>query len=132
MYNQVTLVGNVGKDADCRYSQTGVCFSGFSLATSESYRDGQEWKELTSWHKVEMFADLAEKYKDKIKKGMKVMVTGSLKYSEYTSADGHNVRVAFVKAARIIILSQQTQQPKYTPRVDPVEASKDMPDDLPF
>src|ERR1035441_7575792 len=49
--NKVILVGNVGKDPEVRYSQSGTPVANFSLATNERFKDRSgEWQDRTEWH----------------------------------------------------------------------------------
>ena len=51
--NKVILVGNVGKDPEVRYSQTGTPVANFSLATNERFKDRSgEWQDRTEWHNI--------------------------------------------------------------------------------
>ncbi len=89
--NKVILVGNLGRDPEVRFSQSGQKIANISVATSESWRDKQsgERREKTEWHRVVIFderiADVAEKY---LKKGSKVYLEGSLQTRKWTGNDG--------------------------------------------
>ena len=51
--NKVILVGNVGKDPEVRYSQSGTPVANFSLATNEKFKErNDQWPERTEWHTV--------------------------------------------------------------------------------
>ena len=51
--NKVILVGNVGKDPEVRYSQSGTPAANFSLATNERFKDlNDEWQDRTEWHSI--------------------------------------------------------------------------------
>ena len=79
MYNKVTLIGNVGKDPDCRTINEQPCCT-FSLATSESYKDKNgEWQNLTEWHNIVTWRKTAEYCEKYLKKGMQVLVEGKLR-----------------------------------------------------
>ena len=58
--NKVILVGNLGKDPDVRYTQTGSAVANFSIATSEQWndRDGKR-QERTEWHNIVVWDKLA-------------------------------------------------------------------------
>jgi single-strand DNA-binding protein len=60
--NKVILVGHLGQDPEVRYMPNSTAVTGFSIATSESWRDKQsgEMKENTEWHRVVLFGKLAE------------------------------------------------------------------------
>lgn len=89
--NKVTLIGNLGRDPEVRFSQTGDKIANLSIATSETWNDkaSGERKEKTEWHRVVIFnkflADIAEKY---LKKGSKVYLEGSLQTRKWTDNAG--------------------------------------------
>jgi single-strand DNA-binding protein len=89
--NKVTLIGNLGRDPEVRFSQTGDKIANISIATSETWNDkaSGERKEKTEWHRVVIFnkflADIAEKY---LKKGSKVYVEGALQTRKWTDNAG--------------------------------------------
>ena len=89
--NKVILVGNLGRDPEIRFTQSGQKIANMSVATSEQWRDKQtgERREKTEWHRVVVFderlADIVEKY---VKKGSKVYLEGSLQTRKWTGNDG--------------------------------------------
>ncbi len=89
--NKVILVGNLGRDPEIRFMQSGQKLANISVATSETWKDKQsgERREKTEWHRVVIFderlADIAEKY---LKKGSKVYLEGSLQTRKWTGNDG--------------------------------------------
>ena len=89
--NKVILVGNLGRDPEIRYSQSGVKIVNMRLATSENWKDKQtgERREKTEWHTVVIFderlADVAEQY---LHKGSKIYIEGQLQTRKWTGNDG--------------------------------------------
>ena len=84
--NQVTLIGNAGKDAEFRQFDGGGCIAQFSLATTErgyKLQNGTEVPDHTDWHYIRVQGKLAEIARDFIKKGMKLAVVGKIRYREY-------------------------------------------------
>ena len=83
--NEVTLIGNVGKDVEVKVFDNGGKIAKFSLATTESYKrkDGEK-VENTAWHNVvirsEPLVNIAERY---VGKGSSVCVKGKVYYREY-------------------------------------------------
>lgn len=81
-FNQVILIGNVGKDPEFRAMTSGARVCSFSLATSERWKDKRtgERKEHTDWHNVVVFNEniqnVIEQY---VEKGSKIMVQGQVK-----------------------------------------------------
>lgn len=88
--NKVILIGNCGKDPECRTMQDGKRVANVSLATSESWKDKAtgEKKEKTEWHRVVAFGQLAEVIEKYVKKGSKLYVCGSLQTRKWTDKDG--------------------------------------------
>ena len=70
MVNKVILVGNLGQDADLRFSNAGVAVCNFSMATSERWtnKDGEK-QERTEWHRVALWGKLADSLSQYLKKG---------------------------------------------------------------
>ena len=89
--NKVILVGNLGRDPEVRFMQSGDKVVNLALATSERWTDRQsgERREKTEWHRVVVFdqniADVAEKY---LKKGSKVYLEGQLQTRKWTDQSG--------------------------------------------
>ena len=89
--NKVILVGNLGKDPEVRTLESGSKVVGFSLATSEKYKDKitGEQRVQTDWHNIVMWrnlADIADKY---LRKGMQVYIEGKLRTRSWQDRDGN-------------------------------------------
>jgi len=89
MYNKVVLVGNLTRDVEIRYSQSGSAIGNVGIATS------RKWKSQTGEQKDEvMFIDLtffgrtAEIANQYLRKGSKVLVDGRLQFQQWTAQDG--------------------------------------------
>ena len=84
--NKVLLIGNVGKDPEIRHLQGGATVATITLATSERYKDRNgETREITEWHTViawRQLADLAENY---IRKGSQIYVEGRIRSPKATA-----------------------------------------------
>jgi len=77
--NKVILIGHLGQDPDVRTTASGQIVATLSLATSESYTDKQGQKqERTEWHRVVLWAKLAELAQRYLKKGSQIYVEGKL------------------------------------------------------
>lgn len=89
--NKVILVGNLGRDPEVRYMQSGDKVVNLAIATSERWTDrtSGERREKTEWHRVVVFdqniAEVAEKY---LKKGSKVYIEGQLQTRKWTDQSG--------------------------------------------
>ena len=79
MYQSLTIVGNVGRDPEMRYTPSGQAVTSFSVATNRQYtaNSGEPVKE-TTWFRVTTWGKLAETCNKFVKKGMKVLVEGRI------------------------------------------------------
>jgi single-strand DNA-binding protein len=82
--NKVILVGNLGKDPEVRFTNTGSAVANFSIATSEVWndRDGKR-QERTEWHNIVVWGKQAEHCGQYLSKGRQVYVEGSIRTSSY-------------------------------------------------
>jgi single-strand DNA-binding protein len=79
MYHQIIIVGNVGKDTEMRYTPSGQAVASFSVATNRSYTTGGgETVKETIWFRITAWGKQAEVCNQYVKKGMKVLVEGTL------------------------------------------------------
>ena len=79
MYQQLIIVGNLGKDPEMRYTPSGTPVTSMNIATNRKYTgsDGQVVKE-TTWFRVSVFGKMAETCAQYLKKGSAVLVEGRL------------------------------------------------------
>ena len=82
--NKVILVGNVGKDPEVKYSQSGTPVATLSLATNERFKDRNgEWQDRTEWHSIVAWQRLAEIVGEYVAKGSKVYIEGKIQTSSW-------------------------------------------------
>ena len=107
--NRVVLIGNLGKDTEVRFTQTGNAVCNFSIAISEKWRDQSgELKEKTEWVNIVVWGKRAEACGQYLAKGSKVAVEGKLQ-TRSVESNGFKKYVTEVVAERVEFLS--------TPRV---------------
>ena len=83
-FNQLTIVGFLGKDAQTKVLKNGTTVVNFSVATKRSWKDNNdEWQERTQWHQVVGFGDGFAKLAERLAKGAHVFVQGELTTREY-------------------------------------------------
>jgi single-strand DNA-binding protein len=86
MKNTATLVGFVGNTPEVRTAQSGASITGFSLATTRSFKDSEGIRQTeTEWHRVTCFNGIGKCVAEHVSKGAMVMVTGRIHYSRWTS-----------------------------------------------
>lgn len=78
--NKVMLIGNLGRDPEIRYSQSGTAVVNFSIATSEQWTDRNtgERQERTEWHRIVVFGKQAEACEKYLFKGSSIYIEGRL------------------------------------------------------
>ncbi|MBN1680501.1 MAG: single-stranded DNA-binding protein [Anaerolineae bacterium] len=89
-YQYTIVIGNVGRDPELRYTQSGVAVCDFSIAVSRRWtdRNTNEQREKTTWFRVTAWRGLAETVNQYVHKGMQVMVTGEIEASAFLGQDG--------------------------------------------
>ena len=89
--NKVILIGNLGKDPEMRYMESGGAIANLTLATSEQWKDKSgEKHEKTEWHRVVFFGRLAEVVGEYLKKGSKIYVEGKIQTRKWQDNQGQD------------------------------------------
>jgi single-strand DNA-binding protein len=103
--NKVILVGNLGKDAELRFTPGGSAVSTLSLATTEKWKDksGQN-VEKTEWHQIVLWGKAAESLNEYLVKGKSVYVEGRLQTRTWDDKDGNKRYTTEVRSDRIVLL----------------------------
>ena len=130
MINKAILLGNLGKDPELRYTQSGLAICNLTLATSDVRvdKDGER-QELTEWHRITVWKKQAENCAKFLKKGSKIFVEGKITTSKYqdkeTGADRYSTDI---QAFNVKFLSKTNDDgaSQHTP-----ETNQSL-DDIPF
>jgi single-strand DNA-binding protein len=137
--NKIQLIGNLGRDAETRFTKDNLSITNFSIATTQSYKgkDGN-WVNETTWHNVTSF-NLGDFFKEGLKKGAKVYVEGRLTKREYTDKEGIKRYSTDVMMEKIILLNDRERGEHENHSNESTQnenRSEDVPtdnnDDLPF
>ena len=122
--NKVILLGNLGRDAETKFTPSGVARTTFSIATSRRWKDQQsgEWKEETDWHNIVLWR--SENLANYLTKGKQVYVEGRLQTRNYEDKDGKKVYMTEVVAEEVILVGgrggaeagEHSQAPQAMPR----------------
>ena len=142
--NRATIIGNVGRDPELRYSAAGAAVCNVTIATSRQWKskDSGEKVEETEWHRVVFYDRLAEIAGEYLKKGRSVYVEGRLKTRKWTDKEGVERYTTEIVAENMQMLGgrddgertappAQRQAPKPAARSS-ADAFGDMEDDVPF
>ena len=107
--NKVILVGNLGKDAEVRYTTGGSAVATISVATTEVWNDKSsgERQEKTEWHRVVIWGKTAENLKDYLTKGKQIYVEGKLQTRKWQDRDGNDKYTTEIRSDRIVLLGSR-------------------------
>jgi single-strand DNA-binding protein len=121
--NKVILVGNLGRDAEMRYTTGGSAVATLNMATQKKWKDeasGQQ-KEATEWHRVIVWGKTAEALAEYLTKGKQIYVEGKLQTRKWTDKEGVEKYTTEIKADRVVLLgggggpASQQAQPTHDP-----------------
>jgi len=102
--NKVILLGRLGKDAETKFTPSGVAKTTFSIATSRRWQDKQtnEWKEDTTWHNIVLWR--SENVAPYLLKGTQVYVEGRLDHRSYEDQQGQKKYFTEVVSEELILV----------------------------
>ena len=88
--NQITLVGNVTRDPELRFTPNGQATATFGLAVNRRWQNRQtnEWEEATSFFDIVCWRELAENAAESLSRGSRVIVNGRLDQRSWEGQDG--------------------------------------------
>jgi single-strand DNA-binding protein len=102
--NKVILLGNLGKDAETKFTQSQIARTTFSVATTRRLKDSQtnEWKDETEWHNVVLWR--SENVANYLLKGTRVYIEGRMQTRSWDDKDGNKKYMTEVVADELILL----------------------------
>ena len=136
--NKVILIGNVGKDPDVRYLDSGVAVATFSLATTErgyTLQNGTQVPDRTEWHNIVLWRGLAQTAEKYVHKGDKLYIEGKIRSRSYDDQNGIKRSIVEIFADNMEMLTPRgTAQPQQPMAQQPVQqpVAENPSDDLPF
>ena len=100
--NKVILIGNLGRDPETRYTQSGQCVANFTMATSENWTDKQgDKQERTEWHRIVAWGKTGELCDQYLSKGRKVYVEGKLQTRKWEDKNGNERSTTEINAQSV-------------------------------
>ena len=102
--NKVILIGNLGKDAETKFTPQGIAVSRFSIATTRRIKDSGtgDWKDETDWNNVVLWRN--ENLAQYLTKGKQVYIEGRLQTRSYDDKDGNKKYSTEVIAEEVMLL----------------------------
>jgi single-strand DNA-binding protein len=103
--NKVILIGNLGRDPELRYTQSGQPVANFTVATNENWtgRDGKR-EERTEWHRVVAWGKTAELCAQYLSKGRTVYLEGRIQTREWEDKEGQKRQTTEIVAQTVQFL----------------------------
>ena len=109
--NKVLLIGNLTRDPEMRYTNSGTPVVTFGMATNKSWKDeGGETKEIAEFHNLVAWNKMAEICQQLLAKGMKVYVEGSLNTRSWEAEDGGTRYKTEIRVEDMILLDSKGKQ----------------------
>lgn len=135
-FNEIHLLGNLGKDPVAVSTKSGATICNFSVATKYAYKDanGQAQEEV-SWHSITLFGKRADACIKYLKKGSAVYVVGRMHYRKFKDKSGNERLIAEVVASEIQFLSgTKTAEERQQVPVQQAQqsAAESLDEDCPF
>ena len=90
MFNRIVLVGNLTKDIDLRYTQSGAAIGSSGIAVTRKYTLNGEKREETCFIDLTFFGKQAEVSNQYLQKGSRLLVEGRLKFDQWTDNNRQN------------------------------------------
>lgn len=134
--NQLNFVGNIGNDAETRYTADGKAITSWSVALKSGFGKSEK----TSWVRCSMFGDRGSKIAIYLTKGSQVAVSGEVSLNEYTNKQGENKASLECNVSNVTLLGRkEPSEPKeaskangYQPQKEDLADLTQVEEDIPF
>ena len=140
-YNRAIICGNLGRDAELKYTPGGVAVATINVATTEVWNDknGQK-QERTEWHRCVIWDKQAEVLSEYLTKGKPVLIEGRIQTRKWVDKNQIERYSTEIRADKVVLLGSGKSGGGYPPH--PAETAADAPaqpqtvppddDDIPF
>lgn len=105
--NRVSLIGNLGKDPEMRYTPSGTAVGNLRIGVTERRKEGEEYKDQTEWVSVVLFGKTAENASKFLQKGRQVFVEGRLQTRTWEDKTGQTRYTTEVIANQLLFLGSK-------------------------
>lgn len=108
--NRVSLIGNLGKDPEVRYTQSGTAVGNLRIGVTERRKEGDDYKDQTEWISVVCFGKTAENASKYLQKGRQIFVEGRLQTRSWEDKTGQTRYTTEVIASQLLFLGSAKDQ----------------------
>ena len=131
--NKVILIGNLGKDPEVKYLESGIAVANISLATTENYKNKEGEKvSQTVWHDIVLWRGLAEIAEKYLKKGSSVYIEGKIRNRKWEDKEGIARYKNEILAENMTMLGSKPTAEKSNDNNSQNQEDSNTYDDLPF
>ncbi len=110
-FSKIVVIGNLGKDAEVRYTVQGNAVCDFTVAANERRRNQNgEIENVTTWFRVNLWGKQAEKISKYLTRGKQVFVEGRLRVDEWVDREGKNRHTLVIVATDVRLLGSKPEE----------------------
>ena len=124
--NNLNFTGNVGNDAETRFTADGKAITSWSVAMQSGYGKSEK----TNWVRCSMFGDRGEKLGKFLLKGTQVAVNGELSLNEYTNKAGENKATLECLVGNVTLMGKKDSKP--AEKITTTDSLDELESDIPF
>ena len=129
--NQVQLIGNLGADPECRVTTSGVAVANINVASTETWKKGDEKVEHTEWHRITLWAGLADVARQYLHKGNQVFIQGKLRTRKWEDQSGVERWSTEIHATDLVMLGQASGNGERPPAPTAADG-REIDDEIPY
>ena len=107
--NKVFLLGNLTRDPEMKFTQSGTAVCDFGIAVNKKYKSGDDWKEEVCFVDITVWGPRGESCAEHLSKGKQVFIEGELKFESWES-DGQKRNKLKVTAMNVQFLGASDKQ----------------------
>lgn len=132
--NKIVLTGNLTRDAELRYSQSGTAISVLGIAVNEKVKNSatSEWEDYVNFFECTLFGKRAEALDPYLKKGQKIGIDGHLRYSSWEAEGQKRSKVSVIVDNLELLGAKKTGKSKDPVVQEPSGYENVAPEDIPF
>jgi single-strand DNA-binding protein len=132
MSSKITIIGNLGADAELRYMPNGQPVTSFSICSNERSGSADRKRDKQNWYKVNLFGNSAEKIAQHLTKGTGLYVEGRLNPELWEGRDGKTRLTMNVNTTNVEFTGGKRSSQAVPAEVAEAPASDVKDDDIPF